>query len=291
MHYNYPLWTQLPYAGQNHPPRNPVNPYAGSWNLHYLDRGRYGFTTLDGEPIKLKLKDPRTIDWRRELKQVQHTISHLTNDQIMIAKFWAEGPPSKQWTPIADILIDTYNVTPPYAARILEALSAGMNDALVITWFLKYKLLVPRPNQLDPELATIVCTPNFPAYPSGHSVLSGTAEVILSYFFPTESKRLYQLAEEDALSRLYAGVHFNVDNTEGLRLGRQIGQIVIDQLRRERDSRGNYIDIPYTEQRNAKLLPPPYVQAIPYDFDTRCSSLVVNPLSNKHSKNHKNKKY
>ncbi|MDQ7865031.1 hypothetical protein RCO48_39790 [Peribacillus frigoritolerans] len=33
--------------------------------------------------------------------------------------------------------------------------------------------------------------------------------------------------EESAQSRLYAGVHFNVDNKEGLNLGRQIGEVVV----------------------------------------------------------------
>lgn len=33
--------------------------------------------------------------------------------------------------------------------------------------------------------------------------------------------------EESAQSRLYAGVHFKVDNDQGLRLGRQIGDIIV----------------------------------------------------------------
>ncbi len=33
--------------------------------------------------------------------------------------------------------------------------------------------------------------------------------------------------EESAQSRLYAGVHFKIDNDDGLRLGRQIGEVVI----------------------------------------------------------------
>lgn len=37
--------------------------------------------------------------------------------------------------------------------------------------------------------------------------------------------------EESAQSRLYAGVHFNVDNNEGLSLGRQIGEVVVSLLR------------------------------------------------------------
>ncbi|MDQ0224099.1 hypothetical protein [Metabacillus niabensis] len=33
--------------------------------------------------------------------------------------------------------------------------------------------------------------------------------------------------KESAQSRLYAGVHFKADNDEGLRLGRQIGEMVV----------------------------------------------------------------
>ena len=60
----------------------------------------------------------------------------------------------------------------------------------------------------------------------------GCAEVILSYFFPPESARLKNIMEQCAQSRLYAGVHFKVDNDEGLRLGGQIGGgIVVRVLR------------------------------------------------------------
>ena len=37
--------------------------------------------------------------------------------------------------------------------------------------------------------------------------------------------------EESAESRLYVAVHFKVDNDEGLRLGRQIGEMVVRLLR------------------------------------------------------------
>jgi hypothetical protein len=40
-----------------------------------------------------------------------------------------------------------------------------------------------------------------------------------------------QLMEQSAQSRLYAGVHFKVDNDEGLKLGRQVGEIVVQLLR------------------------------------------------------------
>jgi hypothetical protein len=98
----------------------------------------------------------------------------------------------------------------------------------------------------------------------------------LSYFFPPEAERLRELAEEDSISRLYAGVHFLEDITEGLRLGRQIGRIVVDELSRQRDITGRRIDVPVTIDRNAKLPPPPYRQVIPYRtrlFD--CEQLLL----------------
>lgn len=123
---------------------------------------------------------------------------------------------------------------------------------------------VPRPNQLDQRLITAICTPKFPSYPSGHSVISGTAEVILSYFFPPEAERLKELAEENSISRLYGGVHFIEDITEGLRLGRQIGRIIVEELVKQSDANQSGIDIPVTESRNADLMPPPYEQVIAY---------------------------
>ena len=57
----------------------------------------------------------------------------------------------------------------------------------------------------------------------------------MSYYFPTEKKKLNRIAEEDALSRLLAGVHFPSDNSEGLELGRSIGHQIIRFLKREQD--------------------------------------------------------
>lgn len=165
------------------------------------------------------------------------------------------------------------------AARVLAVVQAGISDAFVVTWYFKYLWDVPRPNQLDQNLATFICTPKFPAYPSGHSVISGATEVILSYFFAPEAERLKKLAEENSISRLYGGVHFQPDISEGLRLGRQIGQIVIDVLRHQCDRNQCGIDIPITKDLHAKLMPPPYKQAIPFPSRTRNCDLPLIPTA------------
>ncbi|MGP4059384.1 vanadium-dependent haloperoxidase [Halobacillus sp. H74] len=274
---NYPLWTDLPYAGENRPPRIDlgVEPDAGEWKTYFIAHSRrHGFKKLDGRPIRLAIKDPNAVDWHEELKKVQHTLAHLTEDQVKLARYWGDGPPSKQWIPIVDRLIDTYSVEAPRAARILGAVFSGMNDAFVVCWSLKYKWLVPRPNQLDSKLATVICTPKHPSYPSGHATISGAAEMILSYFFPAEKRKLRELAEENAKSRLYAGVHYPVDNEEGLRLGRQIGRIVVEQLKKDQ-IQGSSLDRPFTEYKNADIYPSDYLQAIPFRFNQKCDSLLL----------------
>jgi hypothetical protein len=276
MQTTYERWTDLPYAGETRPPSNPVDPLAGSWSMFYLRRDPMGnFRDPNGRLIQLDIQDPNTIHWDEQLKMVQKTLKSITKQQIRIADYWGTGVATKQWTPIVDRLIDTYGISPARAARILAAVHAGINDAFIVTWYLKYRWNVARPNQMDPNLATVLCTPRFPAYPSGHSAVAGCAMVILSYFFPAESSRLKKLAEECAISRLYAGVHFPIDNDESLKLGRQIGHIVVDALKNERNADLEPIEDPIRDNRNAKLPPPPYKQAIGFKFDRHCESKII----------------
>lgn len=105
---------------------------------------------------------------------------------------------------------------------------------------------IARPNQFDQDLATILSTPLYPSYPSVHAAVAGCAQNVLSYFFEGESQRLKELAEECAKSRLYAGVNFPIDNEQGLRLGRQIGDIVVSILDMQYDGEYSRIDYPIT---------------------------------------------
>jgi hypothetical protein len=273
---SYRRWTDLPYAGEKEPPSNPEEPLAGSWSTHYIQLDQEGHVRdRQGNLIDLGLRHPDAIDWEQELRAVQQALQNLTEKQRRRAVYWGTGVPTKQITPVIDRLIDTYGITAARAARIITAVHAGINDTLVVTWFYKFLWNVARPNQLDQRLATLLCTPRHPSYVAGHASVAGCAETVLAYFFPGESARLHQLAEECALSRLYAGVHFPADNEEGLRLGRTIGRIVADTLQGETDSEGNPIDVPIHENRKAKLQPPPYKQAIPFRFKGRCQSKLM----------------
>lgn len=270
-------WSQLSYAGEKRVPPS-EDPTAGSWPTYFLKRNEQGrFTNSKGEVISFKIRQPDfSIDFEGEqLEIVKETLKNITQHQIKIAKYWGEGPATKQWTPIIDILIDTYNISAPKAARILAATQGALSDAFVVAWYFKFLWEIPRPNQLDQNLDTVLCTPDHPSYPSGHATVAGCAQVVLSYFFKPEESRLNELAEECALSRLYAGVHYPIDNDQGLKLGRQIGEIVVSILRNQYDLDSDSIDYEIVENRNAELPPPPYVQAIPHDRKIKCSSKVI----------------
>ncbi|MBS4538741.1 vanadium-dependent haloperoxidase [Clostridium sp. D2Q-11] len=268
-------WSELPYAGEDTVPQG-LDPNAGSWPLYFMDRNTEGeFTTLDGKVINFDILNPDYFNFNKELLIVKETLDNLTQEEKVIAEYWGDGPATKQWTPIIDRLIDTYRLTPVYAARVLAAVHAGINDAFIVAWYYKYLWDVARPNQLDQELVTEICTPKFPAYPSGHSVISGTAEVILSYFFPSEANKLRELAEENSLSRLYGGVHFPADLSEGLRLGRQIGNIIVDVLNSQYDENDNIIDKPITEEFDADLYPTNYEQVILFPSRAKACDLPL----------------
>ncbi len=275
MNTNYLRWSKVPYSGELSPPADPVTPSAGSWALTYLKRDRNGdFLNPKGSKMKLPIKNPSLIDFNKELEEVKCSLENITPTQEKIAVYYGTGVPTKQWTPIIDRLIDSYGVSPVYAARILATVQMAVNDTMIVVWNLKYKWDVARPNQYDQNLETILCTPRFPTYPSGHASMSGCAEAILSYYFPREAIKLRKISEDDAKGRLYAGVHFPIDNNEGLKLGRYIGNVIVRHLKTQQDHFGYSIDKPFKEFCNAEIFASDYKQYIPFDFEDECSSLI-----------------
>jgi hypothetical protein len=58
----------------------------------------------------------------------------------------------------------------------------------------------------------------------------GTAEV-LAYLFPHDDRFVQSRADENAASRLWAGIRFRSACEVGVTLGREVGQAVIERTR------------------------------------------------------------
>jgi membrane-associated phospholipid phosphatase len=134
----------------------------------------------------------------------------------------------------------------------------SLADAFIACWNAKYTYWTARPDQvinsppfrdLEPAhpawnvtpplverrgglYGSYIRTPPFPGYPSGHATQSGAAAEVLAYVFPELASWFRGRAEQAAISRLYAGIHFSSDNVQGLALGREVGRRVVEYAQR-----------------------------------------------------------
>lgn len=86
-------------------------------------------------------------------------------------------------------------------------------------------------------------------------MVSSAATEIMSYYFITEREKLISSAKEASISRLFGGIHFKSDLSEGLNLGSQIGKLIVEKIKNETDLRGNIIDTPISQFLDAPIMP------------------------------------
>ncbi len=97
----------------------------------------------------------------------------------------------------------------------------GLYDASLVYLSSKYHYLVVRPKVYDPSVTYIIENPNHPSYPAGHSTASTTAAIILTHFFPEDERKWKDLAYEARKSRIWAGIHYPIDNEGGMESGKK----------------------------------------------------------------------
>src|SRR4029453_5055423 len=67
--------------------------------------------------------------------------------------------------------------------------------------------------------------PNFPSYPSNHSTFSATRSEVLAYLFPAHADFIRAAGKEAGDSRIWAGIHFQMEKLGGAQLGKSVAQI------------------------------------------------------------------
>jgi hypothetical protein len=149
-------------------------------------------------------------------------------------------------------------------ASLFAALNTALADSVIVAWKEKYTELQPRPDDViaggfaaNDGIAATVADPNwkpllsplmgvnsppFPDYMSGHSAMGGAfAGVMTEYFgdnyvFSTVSQELpgvvrhfdsfIEAGMEDALSRIYGGVHVREACIDSFDMGLAVGEFV-----------------------------------------------------------------
>jgi membrane-associated phospholipid phosphatase len=162
-----------------------------------------------------------------EMKNFKRTFSSNAN-----AFFWAS---QGFWNEALDKKIFEYNLhlDPPRAARLYAIAAIGYYDGFVACWDAKYTYWGIRPNQYDTTYHSLVPTPPFPGYPSGHAAISGVMAELYSYFFPADRSYFQEKAKDAAESRFQAGIHFRTDNEVALELGKKIADKIIQKVKKD----------------------------------------------------------
>lgn len=115
-------------------------------------------------------------------------------------------------------------------ARVTAGLAAAMGSALLHGSFVGPQFKSARPYEIDPTLTTVGMRPGTTSYPSGHTVQAFAAATVLSAAAPWRAEREFDLARQTAMSRVYAGMHLPSDVEAGARLGREIGQSIVEKF-------------------------------------------------------------
>jgi hypothetical protein len=85
------------------------------------------------------------------------------------------------------------------------------------------------PRQADPTISTLFANPQHPGYPSGHACASGASAAIMSDLFPDDAQLFTSMAGDAGTSTFDAGIHTQLDVSDGLKLGTQVGQEVAER--------------------------------------------------------------
>ena len=175
---------------------------------------------------------PGSAEFLVNVKELQDIQDNITEKQRKVANWWSDGlgsyTPPGHWNKFAKDFVIKYKLNPLRSARTFAYMNMAIMDAGIACWDAKYFYHFPRPIQAIPGFKTILGTPNFPSYTSGHSTFSAAAAEVLSYIFPAESAQCEAWAREAAESRIYAGIHYRFDAEVGIIQGKNVAGYTID---------------------------------------------------------------
>jgi len=237
------------------PVMHPISPNWGN-NRPFLQNNITN--TQPSPPISFSIVP--TSAFYKEAINVYNQVQNNTGDEIEIAKYWADDPfntctPTGHTFNILTQLLEENRATLEKTSVAYAKMSIAENDAFITCWKGKYKYMLIRPvsyikKYINPLFNTVIGTPPFPAYTSGHSCEMGAGSRIFTNLFtdgsgnyqftdysqlrfgfqPRNYTNFTEMANECAASRFYGGLHYPMDNNKGLQVGRSVGDNVNNQI-------------------------------------------------------------
>ena len=224
-------------------------------------------TTLPGPPALGSQAFADAVNQVKDLGSATSTTRTADQSNIAKFWYLAGGTTNQtpgEWNKITQAVLTTRPMNMLDEARLFSLLNMGQFDTLTTTFDIKYVDNFWRPETAihlantaghsnsytntgivgDPNWTPFLPAPNFPSYVSNHAALDAAAAKVLqdafgtdniSFTVPTQGfavpdrsfTSFSQAAVEGAMSRIYAGIHYSFDATDGLALG-QRDQTYID---------------------------------------------------------------
>ena len=239
----------------------PVEPHWGTIKTLVIDN----HWAYENEIPNVFSLDPES-NFQKELKEVYVLSQKNTDSTLNIARHWDCNPiqlgmsghlmqfgfrmtPSQHWMTVLCDLADTKQITIQDLSMLFAKLGVACFDAFIDCWYLKYHFNSIRPvsvitKYIQSDWKPAIETPAFPEYPSGHSLVSAAATVILSNYFGDDfsytdrTQTVFSLPESSfssfkqaaiqaGESRILGGIHFRKAVTDGFKRGEQVGKQVL----------------------------------------------------------------
>jgi hypothetical protein len=241
---------------------SPVEPYFNTVRPLTLDSAAQ---FVPDAPIPFST-DKHSAFYKYLLLSYTKSGNGLTQEEKNIANFWDCNPfavqndghmliglkkisPGAHWMGIANIACEKTKASFIKTMQVNTVEAIGLLDCFICCWEDKYRTNRIRPETairqyIDPNWKPLLQTPPFPEYISGHSVVSATSAVILTYYFgdnfaytdnvehdfgipPRKFSSFQQAAQEAAISRFWGGIHFMDAINNGLKQGNKVGNWVL----------------------------------------------------------------
>lgn len=207
------------------------------------------YPVLESTAYKKDFEEVKTLGEKNSLQR--------TAEQTVYANFWYEYA-EIGWNRIASVVAGKEKTDLLNTSRLFAMLNIALADSYTAGWDSKFNYNFWRPYTAivntaekdggNPNWEPLMPTPPVQDYPSTHSVLGNAASTILTHFygnnyaFATTStssatpgaarsfKSFLSAADENADSRVMAGVHFRFSCKAGQKMGNKIGKWMIENI-------------------------------------------------------------
>jgi len=230
--------------------------------LHWRNVTPFGIRSSD----QFRLRPPPALTsqkYRKAYDEVK-TVGEMNStarpkDRADVAQYYAITPPTQVFDLAAQQVSVAQNRSLSENARAFALINMAISDALVSVFDTKYFYVFWRPvtairagdddgnphTEGNVNWTPFITTPSFPGYASAHASGCGAARKIAELLYGAGGHTItlsnpalidvvlhyttfHDITEDVDDARVYGGIHFRFDQREGGRLGRQVGEYVVE---------------------------------------------------------------